>query len=229
MSEPAIGEVRRIDGRLHAWTPCSECSTPRWVALTKGRPAQLRCHPCGNRMRKPWVQRRAWVGEDGIGRVELNGGHVALVDAADLERVAAHTWYALVTPRTVYAVRTPANGRRIRMHRELLDAPDGVDVDHKNGDGLDNRSENLRLTTRAGNARNAAKRRSTTRELTSRFKGVFWDKSRRRWVATIRHDGRTVRLGRFLDEESAARAYDAAALRHFGRFARTNLMMGLLP
>jgi hypothetical protein len=100
------------------------------------------------------------------------------------------------------------------MHRYLMGEP-SEEVDHENGDGLDNRRKNLRRATHAQNMMNALSRRGS-----SRFKGVFW--SVNRWQAAIRDDYRKVYLGQFKIEEDAARAYDDAARRIHGAFARLN-------
>jgi hypothetical protein len=94
-----------------------------------------------------------------------------------------------------------------------------MEVDHVNGDGLDNRRSNLRVCTHAENARNQSSR---TRMSTSRFRGVVWAKDRRKWRAMIGDNGRTVHLGNFTDEIEAAQAYDRAAREMYGAFARLN-------
>lgn len=83
-------------------------------------------------------------------------------------------------------------------------APDGLDVDHIDGDGLNNQRSNLRVVTRRQNLRNQRRKAANA---TSQFLGVCWDRSRQRWIASI--DGR--HIGRFYDEDTAARAYDRAA------------------
>lgn len=148
---------------------------------------------------------------------------VAKVDDEDYERLAKFRWYYHPSG---YAVRTVYGAdwrqkpwKAARMHREVICAPDGISVDHKNGDRLDNRRNNLRLATRQEQARNTAKWRKPT---ASRYKGVFWRKNRKRWVASIRWDGKNHELGNFKDEAEAALRYDIAALILFGDFARVN-------
>lgn len=111
------------------------------------------------------------------------------------------------------------------MHRLLTGCPEGLVVDHINGDSLDNRRSNLRICTQRQNRWNRAKRMRAQ----SKFKGVWFDKDRDLWIAQIGHDSDRLRLGAFEREEDAARQYDRAARLLFGAFARTNQDMGLLP
>jgi hypothetical protein len=98
-----------------------------------------------------------------------------------------------------------------------MNAPPGLVVDHINGDPLDNRKSNLRLATQADNSRNSVQRGSN-----SGFKGVSYVAKRGLYFASIKHNGRTIGLGRHRTAEDAARAYDAAARRLQGQFARLN-------
>lgn len=104
------------------------------------------------------------------------------------------------------------------MHRVLLGAPAGVDVDHIDGNRLNNTIGNLRLCERRQNLMNSRKRTATT----SKFKGVYWLAANRKWRAKINVEGKSKHLGCFAAEEDAARAYDQAALIYFGEFARIN-------
>lgn len=150
--------------------------------------------------------------------VPLTKGCVAIVDEADALQVLGHHWQANHSRR--YAVGI-VDGRQVRMHRWLMGALPGQEVDHANGDGLDNRRSNLRIATPSQNKGN---RRKGARAYTSRYKGVFRrsDETTERWHAAI-HDGRRRWLGSFLTEEDAARAYDRAALAKWGEFALLNL------
>lgn len=93
------------------------------------------------------------------------------------------------------------------------------DVDHINGDPSDNRICNLRLASKPENAQNQAPQ---SRAKSSRYKGVHWRTERSKWVAMITVNGRKMRVGSFFDEASAAQAYNAAARRFYGPFARLN-------
>jgi len=107
------------------------------------------------------------------------------------------------------------------MHRVILDAPPAVEVDHINRNGLDNRRANLRLATRAENTRNA----KLSRRNTSGFRGVSFDHFSGRWLAIVKSDGKTYRLGAFATPEEAAFAYDFAAAALHGEFASTNFSL----
>lgn len=154
--------------------------------------------------------------------VRLFGGLVALVDSADVELVSGYRWHANVKPHTTYArtsVAMPGGGQRdVVMHRLIMNAPDGVEVDHRNRDGLDNRRANLRLATRQQNSVNRAAGGGTAGD----YKGVSWDGARGLWRARIKVDGRRRCLGRFKSEWEAAHAYNAAALAAWGEFAHLN-------
>jgi len=108
------------------------------------------------------------------------------------------------------------------MHRLIMDAPDGTDVDHRNMDRVDNRRSNLRLATRAENLRN----QGLSRNNTSGFKGV--SRLDGKWRAEIRVKWKLIYLGLFDDKVEAARAYDTAAKEHFGEFARLNFPEALM-
>ena len=157
----------------------------------------------------------------------LTQGYSAIVDDRDYKRVSQYPWSARVkyradgTIRTVYAVRHA--GVYVSLHRFILRLTDpAIQVDHRNGDGLDCQRHNMRKT-QTQNPRNARKTSSPT---SSKFKGVH--KCGTRWRGQISFHGKHVFLGYHHTEEAAARAYDAAALKYYGEFALTNVMLGLL-
>lgn len=153
--------------------------------------------------------------------IPLSQGYIAKIDDADWPLVSGHSWHAYVHPRggNVYAKATVRKGRGksvVWMHRVILGARPGQIVDHANGDGCDNRRSNLRLCSHRENMRN--RRAARTNKLG--LKGVYQDGSRFRAIIMV--DKRQMPAGNFNCPLKAARAYDVAAMRHFGEFARLN-------
>jgi len=104
------------------------------------------------------------------------------------------------------------------MHHDVLKVGSNTQLDHRNGNGLDNRRRNLRRATPQQNSRNQKKRTGCT----SRYKGVRWFQRLLKWHAYICVDYRQIHLGYFIEEKDAAKAYDRAAKRYFKGFARLN-------
>ena len=108
---------------------------------------------------------------------------------------------------------------RIYLHRYITGAPDGMFVDHINGNKLDNRSCNLRVCTMAQNNMNTGPK-------TGEYKGVHWSKTQKKWVSQITKDGKTQTLGSFGAEEAAAIVYNKAATELYGEYAYINKVEG---
>ena len=146
-------------------------------------------------------------------------GTYAMVDDADFDVLNQWKWSAEKRKGTFYAIRCVRGpgGKKatIRMHRQIVG--EGVEVDHADGNGLNNQRTNLRACSTAKNQQNRGRSRGA-----SKFKGVLWDKSHGCWKAKIIIDGKRFMLGSFETEEAAARRYDQAAKAHFGEFARLN-------
>jgi hypothetical protein len=169
--------------------------------------------------------------------IELTRGKKALVDDIDND-LTQFNWSAhMAEPTLWYAYRgvyNPSNKqiKGHKMHRYILERILGRSLlkseftDHINGNGLDNRRDNIRLATRGQNTANRIKCKTGRNgaKPTSQFKGVSWHmwKGCGRWVAHIQTDHKRIRLGYFLNEIDAAKAYDAAALKHFKEFANIN-------
>lgn len=153
--------------------------------------------------------------------IKLTRGMVALVDDEDFERINAHKWYAHKAHHgAFYAARKVWDTKKhIAMHREIIGAPDGKEVDHINADTLDNRRSNLRLCTTVENFHNRGKYANNT----SGYKGVYWNIRHQKWYALIGLNSKLIYIGCFgQDKEAAAHAYDEAARKYHGEFARTN-------
>lgn len=149
-------------------------------------------------------------------QIPLTQGRFALVDDEDYDELSKYTWnYGM--PQGYAARKIGYRGKKVYMHRQILDAPPKIDVDHINGNKLDNRRVNLRLVTRSQNLYNAAPRGGS-----SRFKGVCWNKPLGKWVASIQINRKLVHLGVFTDEIEAAKTYNRAATEHIGEYARLN-------
>ena len=110
------------------------------------------------------------------------------------------------------------------LHRLLINAPKGVNVDHIDGNPMNNQRANLRLCDQTQNNGNSKKRRTTYggREPSSKFKGLRWKKDARKWEVRIATKGKSVTIGYFATERGAAEAYNDAAVQVFGEFARLN-------
>ncbi len=159
-------------------------------------------------------------------RLPLNHGKYALIDAEDAPRVAPYRWYASYDGDRWVAARGERVGhgagapvRTVYLHRAILDAPPELDVTYLNGDTLDNRKANLRLSARS--ERGARRRRN--RNNTSGYRGVSFDTHAGLWRAVVRHRGVYVSVGYFRTPKEAARAYDAKASDLFGASAYRNM------
>lgn len=154
--------------------------------------------------------------------VPLTQGYVAIIDAADGPRVLAHKWHAAVRPKDgkVYAARSEWPSRRlILMHRFLLNAKPGMEVHHKDDDGLHNCRLNLEELT---HSEHQSTKRNTRRGRTNRFRGVTFYKRTGRFLARVMKDNRLAWSGYFDDDTTAAKHYDAAVRKLKGPRALTN-------
>lgn len=150
-------------------------------------------------------------------RLPLSRGLFALIDPCDEATCAPYKWSATPERRGTCYAFTHIDGRYVRLHQFIMEPPPGMFVDHRDGNGLRNTRDNLRLASRSQNNFNTYKPRGS-----SRFKGVSFCKLTGRWKADISAFGKAFHLGRFDDETEAARAYDAKAIELHGEFARLN-------
>lgn len=158
--------------------------------------------------------------ESGAAYVPLSNGMEAIIDLDDVPWVSKWCWTVALRKRSIYAYRLDASThpkKIIYLHRAILSAPADRQVDHINGDGLDNRRCNLRIATVSENRRNQRLRVTSQ----SGLKGVSWSSERGKWRAQIGHNGKRIALGYFSAKEDAHDAYCEAASKLHGAFGRT--------
>ncbi len=153
-------------------------------------------------------------------RIPLTRGLWAVIDTEDVGLVRPYAWQACPTPtgRPLAMAKRVVNGVAVNvaMHRLIIDAPPHREVDHWDGDKLNNCKANLRVVTNRQNQMN----RRVSRANANGFKGVTHDRGK--WNAKISDEGRRVHIGRYATADEAAMAYDTAARRLFGVYARLN-------
>lgn len=166
------------------------------------------------------------MGSGGIMKeIELSQGYKALVDDIDFEHLNQFKWNVRIVSSTKYAKRSDRYSipKTIQMHRIIMNCPKDMMVDHINGNGLDNRRENLRICTRSNNLMNSNKPKGKN---TSKYKGVsklnYSNKKWKCWRAEIRINRKAIFLGTFKTQKEAALAYNEAAIKYFGKFAKLN-------
>ena len=148
--------------------------------------------------------------------IPLTRGQVAKVSDEDFVELSKVKWLAHYSKvREVYYAAREQKGRFILMHREIMKAPEGIEVDHANLDTLDNTRANLRLATRTQQCWNRNKPNQTG------FKGIFRNKPGC-FTARITFNKKRITLGTYPTPELAAQAYNQGAVRYFGEFARLN-------
>ena len=158
-------------------------------------------------------------------RIRLAQPRYAIVDPEDYERLSKYEWEARRARNSpFYAARQDMNPstrkyQLVFMHREIIEIGEGLFADHINHNTFDNRKANLRPATQTQNNRN---RRKFAGQSNSKYKGVYWKKHIKKWVAQIGVNRKVIHLGCFEKEKDAARAYDEGAKKYHGEFASLN-------
>jgi len=163
-----------------------------------------------------------FIGDNIMKRIQLTQNQVALVDDEDYKELNQHKWYAAKNNYGgFFAVRGKGKSphqRTVSMHREIMNFPKRMQVDHRNHHTLDNRKSNLRICNCSENMQNGKAHKGGT----SKHKGVVWHKNKKKWMAQIQLNGKQTYLGYFINEIEAANAYNEAATELFGEFAYLN-------
>lgn len=166
--------------------------------------------------------------------IKLTQGKYALVDDENYDWLNQYKWRIQNNNTTYYARRNIfiqyLNKRKtIFIHREIMEKKlnrkleSNEQIDHINGDGLDNQEHNLRICVKQQNLFNSKKQKKYNKKKTiSRYKGVCWRKDCKKWYTRIMFNGKSIYLGLFKNEKQAAKAYDQKAKELFGEFARLN-------
>jgi len=158
--------------------------------------------------------------------IKLTHGQVTIVDDDMFEELNRHKWHSSWNKctKSFYARTNIGYGRKnkkiILMHRFVLNDPEKATIDHINKNTLDNRIKNLRVCTQGENNCNRGKQSNNK----SGFKGVWWQSDHKMWSAEIKFKTSKQRLGYFHSPEAAASAYNRAALKFHGAFARINAL-----
>ena len=149
--------------------------------------------------------------------IQLTKGKVTIVDDEDFDFLNKWKWCLHSRGYAKRNVKNRKSQTTLLLHRVITNAPKGIDVDHINGNKLDNRRDNLRLADRSSNIANTKKRNGCL----SQYKGLNL-RNNGNWSAVVNPKGKTIYLGTYSNEIEAARAYDKAAKEYFGEYASLN-------
>ena len=156
--------------------------------------------------------------------IPLTQGKFALVDDEDYELLIKNKWRVSIGYATRNQITYSRELKKIvkqhsfLMHRVITNAPKGTQIDHINGNKLDNRKVNLRICTNSQNHANTFLRKDNT----SGKKGINWCKQTKSWRARITVNQKEIYLGRFKSLKKASEIYNSAATKYFGEFAKLN-------
>lgn len=149
--------------------------------------------------------------------IKLTGGQIAIVNDEDFKELNTRRWYLSNKGYPTRKDNRSGISHSIAMHRVILCAKAGECVDHVNHNRLDNRKSNLRICTQSQNQMNKTKLKGT-----SKHKGVYWNKTEKKWYARIKFNWRQYHLGTFTNEDDAGLAYNKKAMELHGEFTVLN-------
>lgn len=186
---------------------CGSIGEYRLCNLGNGHTKSCGC--LGKKKFRSWMEEPPEIdGKSSL--IPLTKGKWAIIDKSDFEVVSKFTWSCSMG----YAI---TGDRMVRMHRKIFIASEDIEVDHRNGNKLDNRRENLRSATHQQNGMNRGPQSNNK----SGVKGVCWDRFKMKWRAQIGVMGKNVFIGSYDNKFEAAEAYKNAAMKFHGEFART--------
>ncbi len=149
--------------------------------------------------------------------------HEVLIDDEDYDKIKHFVWNAKLSGNGKFYIQHVSKGPRpiqksktFYLHRLIMGSPKGFDIDHINGNPLDNRKENLRICTRSQNTMNSGKPKTNT----SGYKGVHLSKKHGSYAAAITVNKKIIYLGSFKTAEEAYEVYKAASVKYHGEFSR---------
>ena len=149
--------------------------------------------------------------------IPLSKGKLAIVDSDDLSWLSVMSWHIGSDGYASSCIFVEGKWRKVSMHRLINNTPQGIDTDHINRNRLDNRKANLRDALRGQNRSNSKPSKSG-----SKYKGISFHKTAKKWISSIRVNGKLLHLGYYSCEIEAAKAYDVHAVKYFGEFAAPN-------
>lgn len=160
-------------------------------------------------------------------KIKISSSKYTLIDEIDFDLVKKFKWS--YTGKNGYVGRMDGN-KKVYLHRFIINAPENIQVDHINHDKLDNRRENLRLVNQSQSNMNREKINNK-----HGFKGIYYYDNRKyykkkteiktnhkNWISRIKVNGKYIRLGSFYTKEEAVLAYNKAAIKYFGNYAKLN-------
>ena len=156
--------------------------------------------------------------------IPLTQGYETQVSDDKYDKLMKHKWCVdILSENNIYAKRAVCNKEQcitIRMHREIMKVVPGMQIDHRDGNGLNNQTENLRICTKDENNRNRRKIIGSS----SKYKGVYWHGVAKKWMVSIEKNNDKFYLGLFKSEIDAAKVYNITAVKLFGEFAKLNII-----